>query len=127
MKEPKATIHERDPTPDEVSAPSPGKLTIQFDAREFAHFLEESDLTEDQKLEYIQTIWQIVLQFIDMGFGIHPIQQACGQFDDETALYGGADSDMVELPHSDFCKDFKRVGKASRTKQIPHIQGGETP
>lgn len=119
MKEPKDPIHERDPTPP--------TLAIQFDAREFAHFLDESDLTEAQKLEYIQTVWGIVLQFIDLGFGIHPIQQACGQFDDAAALCGEADSDMVESPHSDFCKDFERAGGCLCAKQIPHMQGGETP
>lgn len=124
MNEPKAPIHERDPTPP--------TLAIQFDAREFAHFLAESDLTESQKLDYIQTIWGIVLQFIDMGFGIHPIQtalgeQACGQIEDAAALCSDADSDMVEFSHSDFCKDFERAGGCLCAKQIPHIQGGETP
>ena len=118
MKEPRTPIHERDPTPP--------KLAIHFDAREFAHFLAEVDATEAQKLEYIETLWTIVLQFIDMGFGIHPIQQACGQFDEATALCGGADSDMVELPHSDFCKDFERVGKPLRAKQIPNMIEGES-
>jgi len=120
MKEPRTPIHERDPTP-------PSTLAIQFDAKEFAHFLDDSDLTEEQKLEYIQTVWQIVLQFIDMGFGIHPIQQACGQFDEAAALCGDADSDMVESPHSDFCKDFERAGSAPCPKRIQHMQGGDTP
>lgn len=111
MKEPKAPIHERDPTPGKASAATPGKLTIQFDAREFAHFLDDSDLTEEQKLEYIQTIWQIVLQFIDLGFGIHPVQQACGQFDEGTALCGGADSDVVKSLHSHLCNDFEIAGE----------------
>jgi hypothetical protein len=119
MNEPKAPTHERGP-------PQPN-LAIQFDAQEFAHFLAESDLTHEQKLEYIQTIWGIVLQFIDLGFGIHPVQQACGQFDDAAALCSDADSDMVEFSHSDFCKDFERAGGCLCAKQIPHIQGGETP
>jgi hypothetical protein len=119
MSEPKAPTHERGP-PQE-------KLAIQFDARAFAHFLDESDLTEAQKLEYIETIWTIVLQFIDMGFGIHPLQQACGQFSESPALCGDADSDMVESSHSDFCKDFERVGQASRARQIPNKTEGETP
>ena len=119
MNAPQTPIHER--------APTPQTLAIQFDARAFAHFLAESDLTEAQKLEYIQTIWTIALQFIDLGFGIHPIQQACGQFDDVAALGGEADSDVVDSPHSEFCKDFERAGQCLCAKRIPHIQGGETP
>ena len=129
MNEPKFPIHEHDPT----SPPEPAKekLAIQFDAREFAHFLADLDATEAQKLEYIETLWTIVLHFIDMGFGIHPLQmalgqQACGQFDDAAALCGNADSDMVESSHSDFCKDFERVGQAPRAKQIPNTVKGES-
>lgn len=118
MKEIKTPIHERDPTP---------TLAIQFDAQEFAHFLDESDLTHEQKLEYIQTIWGIVLQFIDMGFGIHPIQQACGQFDEAAVLCGEADSDALDSPHPEFCKDFERAGLAPCPKRIQHMQGGDTP
>jgi len=124
MKEPTTPIHETGP-------PESG-LAIQFDARAFAHFLAQSDLTEAQKLEYIQTIWTIALQFIDLGFGIHPLQmalgqQACGQFDDAAALGGEADSDVVDSPHSEFCKDFERAGQCLCAKRIPHIQGGEAP
>ncbi len=118
MNEIKTQIHERDPTP---------TLAIQFDAQEFAHFLDESDLTNDQKLEYIQTIWGIVLQFIDMGFGIHPIQQACGQFDEAAVLCGEADSDALDSPHPEFCKDFERAGLSPCPKRIQHMQGGDTP
>lgn len=109
------------------TGPPESHLTIQFDAREFAHFLAESDLTEDEKLEYIRTIWNIVMQFVDLGFGIHPVQQACGQISEAAALCGDAESDMVEFPHSDFCKDFARAGGCLCAKQIPHMQGGETP
>lgn len=120
----KTQLHERDPTPP--------TLAIQFDAQEFAHFLDESDLTHNQKLEYIQTIWGIVLQFIDMGFGIHPLQtalgqQACGQFEDAALLCGDPDSDALDSPHSEFCKDFERAGTILCPKRIQHMQGGDTP
>lgn len=120
----KTQIHERDPTPQ--------TLAIQFDAQAFAHFLDESDLTFEQKLEYIQTLWGIVLQFIDMGFGIHPLQmalgqQACGQFDEAAVLCGDADSDALDSPHPEFCKDFERAGLSPCPKRIQHIQGGDTP
>lgn len=118
MTDPKPPTHERGP---------PQKLALQFDAQEFAHFLDESDLTHDQKLEYIQTIWSIVLQFIDMGFGIHPLQQACGQFAEEAVLCGDPDSDALDSLHSDFCKDFERAGGCLCAKRIPALQGGEAP
>lgn len=90
-------------TPGHESAPISQKLAIQFDAQDFVHFLAESDLTEAEKLEYVQTIWAIVLQFVDMGFGLHPIQQASGQLSENRALRG--DADVLGSSHSDVCKD----------------------
>jgi len=118
MTDPKPPIHERGP---------PQTLALQFDAQEFAHFLDESDLTREQKLEYIRTIWSIVLQFIDMGFGIHPLQQACGQFDAADILCGVADSDALKSPHPTLCTDFESAGGCLCLTRIPALQGGEAP
>ena len=117
MTDPKPPTHER----------GPPNLAIQFDAKEFAHFLAESDWSEDQKLEYIQTIWTIVLQFIDMGFGIHPLQQACGQFDATAVLCGIADSDALKSPHPHLCQEFESAGVCLCSKRIQHAQGGDAP
>lgn len=122
MTDPKPPTHERGPPPEKQHG-----LAIQFDAQEFAHFLDESDLTHEQKLEYIRTVWQIVLQFIDMGFGIHPLQQACGSFDEAAVLCGVADSDALKSPHPELCTDFESAGGCLCLKRIPQMQGGETP
>lgn len=124
MNEPKAPIHERDPTQELDSTQE--KLTIQFDAREYAHFLADLDATEAEKLEYIETLWTIVLHFIDMGFGIHPIQQACGQFSETAALCGDADSEMVESPHPHLCNHFESAGECLCIEGIPTKKEGET-
>lgn len=117
MTDPKPPTHER----------GPPNLAIQFDAQEFAHFLDESDLTHEQKLEYIRTVWSIVLQFIDLGFGIHPLQQACGSFDEAAVLCGVADSDALKSSHPELCTDFESAGGCLCLKRIPQMQGGETP
>jgi hypothetical protein len=67
-------------------------LSIDWDLY-LAH-LEESDLSEEQKREFIQTLWSIVVSFVDLGFGIHPLQQALP--DDSEQL-----PDMSEILASD--------------------------
>ena len=55
---------------------------ITVDYEKYAHFLEDSDLTEEQKQEFLQTLWNIIVEFVSMGVGVHPVQQAqnsCGQ------------------------------------------------
>lgn len=60
-------------TPPQPTAHPPA---LQFDAAAYLHFLEECDWTEAQKLEFTEQLWQIVCQFVDLGFGLHPVQDA---------------------------------------------------
>lgn len=51
--------------------------------------LEDSDLTEEQKQEFLQTIWNIIIGFVDLGFGVHPVEQAqiqCGQLPENLSI-----------------------------------------
>jgi hypothetical protein len=48
-------------------APYPS-LTVDWDL--YAEYLEQSDLSDDQKREFIETLWAIVVSFVDLGFGV---------------------------------------------------------
>lgn len=55
-------------------------MTVDYER--YAHFLEDADLTEEQKQEFLQTLWNIIVEFVSLGWGVHPLQQAqspCGQ------------------------------------------------
>lgn len=52
---------------------------LAFDWAIYAHHLKESDLSESQKRQLIETLWTIATIFADIGFGTHPVQQASGQ------------------------------------------------
>lgn len=67
-----------------------GAPRLSIDWEEFAHHLEDSDLSDEQKREFIETLYEIMLSFVDLGFGIHPVQQACEQ-NRETTLRLPAD------------------------------------
>jgi hypothetical protein len=48
-----------------------------FDPAEYAEFFEDDDdLTDEQKHELLEIIWNIVVIFVDLGFGIEATQQA---------------------------------------------------
>ncbi|SNZ07422.1 hypothetical protein [Cohaesibacter gelatinilyticus] len=55
----------------------PPSLTIDWDT--YGELLENSDLSDEQKHEFIQTLWSIVVSFVDLGFGTHPLQQLEGK------------------------------------------------
>lgn len=48
---------------------------LTFDPSEFVSHLEGCDLNEAEQTELLNILWQIVVQFVDLGFGIHPVQQ----------------------------------------------------
>ncbi|WP_037226929.1 hypothetical protein [Roseobacter sp. GAI101] len=58
----------------------PPSLSVDWEA--YGVMLDASDMPEAQKRELIQTLWSIVTAFVDLGFGVHPVQQVCGQADD---------------------------------------------
>ncbi len=48
---------------------------LTFAPEEYRHFLADCDWTDAQKDEFTEALWGIVLNFVDLGFGLHPLQQ----------------------------------------------------
>ena len=36
-------------------------------------------MTDAQKEEFLQALWSIIVNFVELGFGVHPLQEVCGQ------------------------------------------------
>lgn len=54
---------------------TPSRPALTFDPQEFCHYLADSDWTQEQKVEFIEALWQIVVSFVDLGFDLHPVQR----------------------------------------------------
>ncbi len=52
-----------------------------IDLEEWLAYLEESNDSEEDKLELLRLIWNIVSDIAAIGHGVHPVQQVegCGQ------------------------------------------------
>ena len=55
---------------------APTKPTIHIDIAEFEQYLADCQGTDEEKREYLHVIYNIVCEFVTLGWGIHPIQQA---------------------------------------------------
>ena len=55
----------------------PPALTL--DLVKYARYVDGFDLSEEQKVELLHAAWSIVVAFVDLGFRIDPVHQACGQ------------------------------------------------
>lgn len=69
-------------TPD-VAPTGPPRLTIDWDL--YGRYLEDSDLSDAEKRQSLEALWSIVVSFVDLGFGIHPVQLATGNSCEQSA------------------------------------------
>lgn len=57
----------------------PGKseyATLRLDIEFYQSLLEDVDVSIDQKREFIETMWGILIQFVELGIGIEATQLA---------------------------------------------------
>lgn len=52
---------------------------LQMDVEYFQGFLDDQELSESEKSELIATLWNIMVTFVDLGFGIEPTQRAISE------------------------------------------------
>ncbi|MEX5600426.1 hypothetical protein [Pseudophaeobacter sp. C1-32P7] len=78
------------------SAPS-----LEIDVERYQAYLDDPSLSREQKVEILTAFWSVITTFVEMGFGVHPVQQACGKPRTELEHAGFSESTEVRL---DQCK-----------------------
>ena len=77
-------------------------LTVDYDT--YAHLLENSDMSEQQKRQFIQALWSVIYGFASLGFGVHPVQHVenrpCGQVEKSPQNSPTADRINVEFKNT---------------------------
>jgi hypothetical protein len=61
------------------SGASHPKPSLTVDVEKYQAYLDGSDMTEAQKEEFLQALWSIIVSFVELGFGVHPLQEVCGK------------------------------------------------
>ncbi len=98
------------------------KTSLQFglDVDYYQAFLDDVDISDDQKIELVETLWQIVVNFIELGFQIHPLNSVQDSATkDETAI-------ALENVIGDFASDALEVLNAYEDSEIiDHIKSND--
>ena len=55
------------------------KPMILVDVEKYQAFLDGWDATQAEKEEFLQRHWNMIVGFVEMGFGVHPLQEVCGK------------------------------------------------
>ena len=50
------------------------QLTLPFDAKKYLSFAEEFDLTLEEKIDLLHTLWKMMATFVDRAWGVDPVQ-----------------------------------------------------
>ncbi len=50
--------------------------SVEIDFNRYQEILDDPDLSAADKRQIIEALWQIIVQFVDLGIGIHPLQHA---------------------------------------------------
>lgn len=56
-----------------IADPSMRRLNV--DVAKYEAYLADTDLSADEKRELIEILWAIMVSFVELGFGVHPLQQ----------------------------------------------------
>lgn len=78
------------------------RRSVEIDVARYQKYLDDPSLSEGQKEEIIKALWSIMMAFVDLGFGVHPLQEAhgqedCGKLHGELDDHGDADSNESGL------------------------------
>lgn len=74
----------------------PSVPALRFDWTDWLPYLEDQDIPEEQKREIIETLWSIVVAFVDLGWQLNPRPEFCGQPLDLKAILEAVDQGQTK-------------------------------
>ncbi len=83
--------------------------------KKYQALLDEPGLSEEQKEEFLRALWSIVVTFVELGFGVHPLQEVCGQDSEDGTAEVTAAFNEVESAEIRYCKNIKRFRPSGRS------------
>jgi len=85
------------------------QTTVKVDVETYQAWLDDPDLSDQQKEQIVEALWQIILCFVDLGFGISPLEDACGQLTEIEGACGAEPQDMLECGADTLTNEFNTV------------------
>lgn len=71
---------------------------LSFEAAEYMEYVDDLELTEAQKVEFLRTLWTIMSAFVELGFGVDSVIPMLAQ----KASENGTDALQKEIPTHEF-------------------------
>lgn len=84
---------------------------IEIDVAKYQAMLDDEDYTEAQKEQVLHALWSIVCNFVELGFEVHPVQQALGA--------------SPGVPDALDCREIKEKQYSKKEAATPEPRPGE--
>jgi hypothetical protein len=72
------------------------RRVLTVDVKKYQALLDDPTLSEAQKDEFLRALWSIVVTFVELGFGVHPLQEVCGQDSEDSFPWAKDAFDQVK-------------------------------
>ena len=100
-----------------------GRHALTLDVALYEKYLEASDVSDDQKQKLLEALWSVIVGFVDLGFEVHPLQQAnseaCEQELDLTSFMA---SDVVSLKKGISQNQFTDAADCSNKQDVERTE-----
>lgn len=97
------------------------KPSVEIDVERYDAYLKDSDLSDEQKRELLQALWNVIVEFVSLGFGVHPLQQACGKPEQSDAILSADVLNALDCSH----KKNRTQESSAASKPEPASEGVE--
>ena len=85
------------------------RKTLTLDTAKYQEMLDDPSLSEAQKEQIIEALWKIIVCFVDLGFGVSPLEDACGQLTQSDDQGHDAGGDVVSSRDHTLSETFNDV------------------
>ena len=82
----------------------------------YQHFFDASNIDDELKEELFETLSLIIIELVQLGYGIHELQENCGESDKEMSNSSLLSPDMLDLHNLKLSEHF--TDKAQPTKDV---------
>ncbi|MET4129231.1 hypothetical protein [Roseovarius sp. MBR-6] len=82
--------------------------TLSIDIDRYQAYLDGAELTPEQKDAFLRAMWSIVVTFVELGYGVHPLQEACGKVYETDARPPAQAADAVLSEDNDTAKPLEK-------------------
>lgn len=109
---------------DEKLDPRKRSPVVTFDYELYAHYLDDAEISEEQKRELLSALWSIIVEFVALGFEVHPAQQAqdsCGKLPESRRNPRDSGQNAVRLEEQIFNVDISEAAREDASDAAERI------